>query len=60
VDIFPDEVVPTWQNGRKGADSIMKRLDKTFVVADLLRKFSRYRAWVAHPFISDHARSFFS
>jgi len=55
VDILLDEVMPTWQNGRKGADSIMKRLDMTFVAANMLRKFTRYRAWVAHPFISDHA-----
>jgi len=55
VDIFPAEVVPTWWNGRKGEDSIMKRIDMTFVVADMLRKFARYHAWVVHPFISDHA-----
>jgi hypothetical protein len=58
VDILSDEVVPTWQNGRKGVDSIMKRLDRTFVSADLLRTFARYRAWVVHPFISDHAPIF--
>jgi hypothetical protein len=55
VDILSDELVPTWRNGRKGADSIMKRLERMFVVADLLRKFARYRALAAHPFILDHA-----
>jgi hypothetical protein len=58
VDILSDEVVPTSWNGRKGADSIMKRLDRTFVSVDLLRIFARYHAWVAHPFILDHAPVF--
>jgi hypothetical protein len=28
VDIMSDVVVPTWRNGRKGVDSILKRLDR--------------------------------
>jgi len=58
VDIMSNEVVPTWRNGRKGVDSIMKRLDRNFVLADLLRTFARYHAWVVHPFILDHAPIF--
>jgi hypothetical protein len=44
VDIMSNEVVPTWRNGRKGVDSIMKRLDRNFVSTDLLRIFARYCA----------------
>jgi hypothetical protein len=58
VDIVSDEVVPTWWNGRKGADSIMKRLDMNFVSTDLLRTFARYRSWVAYPFILYHTPIF--
>jgi len=55
VDIISDVVVPTWKNGRKGVDSILKMLNMNFVSMDLLRHVARYHAWVAHPFISDHA-----
>jgi exonuclease III len=55
VDILPDNVVPSWRNDRSRSESIMKRLDMVFVVADFLRTIGRYRSWVAYPYISDHA-----
>jgi hypothetical protein len=55
VDILPEVLVPTWRNGQQGADGISKRLDRHFVSTDLLEKVAHYRAWVALPFVSDHA-----
>jgi hypothetical protein len=54
----PGEVVPTWQNGRSGADSIEKCLDRIYVVEDLIASTLRYRTWVEYPFLSDHAPVF--
>jgi hypothetical protein len=36
IDIVPGKVVPTWRNGRAGADFIAKRLDRSFLSEDLL------------------------
>jgi endonuclease/exonuclease/phosphatase family metal-dependent hydrolase len=55
VDVAPAEVVPTWRNGRSGVEGIAKRLDRIYVVEDLITSSCRYRAWVEFPFISDHA-----
>jgi endonuclease/exonuclease/phosphatase family metal-dependent hydrolase len=55
VDVAPTELVPTWHNGRMGESSISKRLDRFFVVEDLIGPATRYRSWVKYTFISDHA-----
>jgi hypothetical protein len=55
IDIVPGKVVPTWRNGRAGADFIAKRLDRTFLSEDIVDIVGIYRAWVEYPFISDHA-----
>jgi hypothetical protein len=58
VDIVSAEVVPTWQNGRSGDDSIAKILDRFYVAEDLIASTLRYRTWVEFPFLSDHAPIF--
>jgi hypothetical protein len=35
VDISPDELVPTWRNGRSGTEAISKRLDQVLLSEDL-------------------------
>jgi endonuclease/exonuclease/phosphatase family metal-dependent hydrolase len=55
VDVAPAVVVPTWRNGRVGDEGIAKRLDRIYMVEDLITSSLRYRAWVEYPFISDHA-----
>jgi hypothetical protein len=55
VDILPDALAPTWSNGREGSDRISKRLDRAFILAELLKATGRHRSWVANPFLSDHA-----
>jgi hypothetical protein len=55
IDIEPGKVVPTWRNGRSGADLIAKRLDRFFISEELLSMVGIYRSWVEYPFISDHA-----
>jgi endonuclease/exonuclease/phosphatase family metal-dependent hydrolase len=55
LDIKPEILVPTWRNGRKGSDCIFKCLDRHFTSAELLGNMTRYRAWVAMPYLSDHA-----
>jgi hypothetical protein len=54
-DIQPENIVPTWRNGRTGTDSIAKRLDRCFISEYLLTSVGLYRSWVEYPFISDHA-----
>jgi endonuclease/exonuclease/phosphatase family metal-dependent hydrolase len=60
IDIVPGKLVPTWRNGRVGANSIAKRLDRSFISEDLLASVGVYRAWVEFPYISDHAPIYFS
>jgi hypothetical protein len=55
IDIVPGKVVPTWRNGRSGADLIAKRLDRFFISEEFLSVVGIYRSWVEYPFISDHA-----
>jgi hypothetical protein len=54
VDILPDVVVPSWRNDKLGSNSIMKRMDRVFVMAHFSRTIGRYRSWVAYPYISDY------
>jgi len=55
VDILQADVVPTWRNGRIGADEISKILDIVYVLEDLISSTVRYRSWVDYPFVSNHA-----
>jgi len=55
IDVQPDTLALTWQNGRSGSDSIAKRLDIFLVSEDLLLEVSLYRSWVEFPYVSDHA-----
>jgi hypothetical protein len=55
IDIQPERIVPTWRNGRTGADSIAKRLDRILISEDILNSVGLYRSWVEYPFVSDHA-----
>jgi hypothetical protein len=55
VDILPDEVVPTWRNGRSRCEGISKRLDRVYLSEDLLSNAGRHRSWVSYPYLSDHA-----
>jgi hypothetical protein len=48
-------VVPTWRNGRTGEDEISKRLDRVYVLEDLISTTVRYRSWADYPYVSDHA-----
>jgi len=55
VNLCPDKVVPTWQNGHQGTQAIAKRLDRCIISEGLLSVCGIYRSWVEYPFISDHA-----
>jgi hypothetical protein len=55
IDLLPDEIVPTWRNGRSGLDSISKCLDRVLASESLLNDVGRFRSWVDLPFVSDHA-----
>jgi hypothetical protein len=55
VDLVPDDVVPTWRNGRTGGAGIAKILDRILAVESLLNDEGRYRSWVELPYVSDHA-----
>ena len=46
------------RNGRSGSDAVARRLDRFFVVEDLLTEARLYRSWVDFPFISDQALIF--
>ena len=46
VDIFLGKITPTWENKRLGEKWIGKRLERFFMLEDLLEKVSRYRSWV--------------
>ena len=58
MDIFSDELMPTWRNGSMGSDCILKRLDRAFLASNMLRIVGRFRLWVAYPYIFDHAPIF--
>jgi hypothetical protein len=58
VDVAPAQVVPTWRNGRSGTEGISKRLDRFYVVENVLSTSCRFLSWVEYPFISDHAPIF--
>jgi endonuclease/exonuclease/phosphatase family metal-dependent hydrolase len=60
VDVIPDVLVPTWQNGRSGDESILKRLDQVYMSEDLINGAGRFRSWVAYPYLSDHAPVIFA
>lgn len=55
IDLLPDEVVPTWRNGRIGMDSISKNLDQGLVLESLLNDVGMFQTWIDLPFVSDHA-----
>jgi hypothetical protein len=55
VDIVPSAYAPTWRNGRGGSEGIAKILDIFFMSEDLVSLVGRYRTWVAHLYILDHA-----
>jgi hypothetical protein len=59
VDIVPNEVVPTWRNGRSGRDEITKILDRVIMSEDMVTSVGRHRSWVDYPYISDHAPIFY-
>jgi hypothetical protein len=58
VDVAPTYMVLTWRNGRMGESSISKRLDRFFMVEDLIGPTMRYRSWVESTYISDHVPIF--
>jgi hypothetical protein len=52
VDVALAELVPTWCNGRLGDSSIAKRLDRFFVVEDLIGPAMRYRhGWILPSYL---------
>jgi len=55
VDFVPDLLTPTWRNGREGAASISKRLDRFLLSEHLISPIDRLHTWVCFPFFSDHA-----
>jgi hypothetical protein len=55
TDLEPAELLPTWRNGRQGAASISKRLDRFLISEEVLSPSRSYRAWVNLPYLSDHA-----
>ena len=55
MDITPIDSAPTWCNGKSGTKEITKRLDKIYMVEDLIKVVGRHQSWVAFPFISYHA-----
>ena len=59
VDAQPSILVPTWHNDRSGVDGIQKRSDRFYATESLLDDTTRYRYWVVHPYILDHAPMIF-
>jgi hypothetical protein len=55
IDVIPTNPLPTWKNGRAGAESISKRLDRFYIAEELLASSQKYRSWVQLPYLSDHA-----
>jgi hypothetical protein len=55
IDVIPNNPLPTWKNGRAGAESISNRLDRFYIVEELLASSQKYRSWVKLPYLSDHA-----
>jgi hypothetical protein len=54
VDIQPDNLVPTWRNGRQGSCAIAKILDRFYVSKEILLEVGIHHSWVEYPYISDH------
>ena len=46
IDVILAEIMPTWKNDRVGVESISKRLDRFYIVEDVLETTQRYRSWV--------------
>jgi hypothetical protein len=59
VDVHSTKLSPTWCNGRIGEAEILKRLDRVYILEELLMDSTHYRSWMETPFISDHAHVFF-
>jgi endonuclease/exonuclease/phosphatase family metal-dependent hydrolase len=55
IYVIPNNPLLTWKNGHEGTESISKRLDRFFIVEELLASSQKYRSWVQLPFLSDHA-----
>jgi exonuclease III len=58
TDILPEQLVPTWRNGRSGSTAIARRLDRFLVAEDYMFSNVLPVTWMEHPFISDHAPIF--
>jgi hypothetical protein len=55
VSIEIRDCLSTWRNGRSGMEAITKRLDRIYLLEDLILLVGRYRTWVAYQYISYHA-----
>eukprot|EP00253_Pinus_taeda_P024733 PITA_24733 len=54
VDVKPDQLKPTWENGRTGQAYIAKRIDRFFIKASMIEKWGMPYSSIANEFSSDH------
>lgn len=54
VDIFPENMGPTWENGRMGSAFIAKRIDRFLIKANFIEKWGMPFSSIANEFLSDH------
>lgn len=54
IDISPDPLAPTWDNGRAGEACIAKRLDRFILHGKLLENHGIPSSFILPVFISDH------
>jgi exonuclease III len=54
VDIQPNQMTPTWRNGRVGATGVAKRLDHFLIDETFLGNHCKMRSWTINSTISDH------
>lgn len=54
VDIIPEKMVPTWDNGRLGSSFISKRIDRFILSASIIENWGLSTARTGNDFASDH------
>eukprot|EP00253_Pinus_taeda_P002292 PITA_02292 len=54
VDVKPDHMKPTWENGRTGQAHIAKRIDRFLIKASVIEKWGMPFSSIANEYSSDH------
>eukprot|EP00253_Pinus_taeda_P024216 PITA_24216 len=54
VDVKPEQLKPTWENGRTGQAYIAKRIDRFLIKASVIEKWGMPFSSIANEFSSDH------